>query len=277
MGRPIILVTNSSFAPSLQAVVRVADARTSLHILTGGKGVAEVLDRLISPECILICFSTGVVIPAALLGRLARAGYNFHAASPEYPGRDPHHFAVYERAKWYGATAHKLTAKVDTGPIVGVKRFPVVPGTGPDVLRGMAACAALQLYSRLMPRMMREEAELPEIDVIWSSKRRRRRDFCNMCRVEPTIRRHEFDRRYFAFDGGTYDNLVLNIHGRCFRIQKGMDPEKPVTERIVRYIEPFIKTDVLEANCLALRTGQIDAVQVMFHDHLFQLELDPGL
>jgi len=47
---------------------------------------------------LLVSFSTGVVVPAELIAAFPAGAYNVHAASPDYPGRDPHHFAVYEGA-----------------------------------------------------------------------------------------------------------------------------------------------------------------------------------
>ena len=219
MERPIILVTNDSLSPTLKAVVQAVDAGADLRILTRREGMTATLDRLVTPETLLVCFSTGVIVTAAVLERLACASYNFHAASPDYPGRDPHHFAIYEGVRRFGATAHKMVAKVDAGQIVGTESFQVACGTSPEALRRKAQGAALRLYQTLMPRMMRE-AELPDIGIAWGHRKRRRQDFHEMCRVEPTISRGEFERRYFAFDGGEYDNLVVVLHGHAFRISK---------------------------------------------------------
>ena len=272
MGRSVILVTSEACAPSLEAVVRAEDADATLHVLTGRKGVTNILNELIVPDSLLVCFSTGVIISAALLGRLARTGYNFHAASPSYPGRDPHHFAVYEGAKWYGATAHKLAPKVDSGPIVGVDRFRITPGTTPEALCAMATAATLRLYRVLMPRMMSEDHDLPEIGVAWGPRKRNRRDFSAMCRLEPTIGREEIERRYFAFGGGKYDNLVLDLHGRSFRICKAGGADI-CADRITCRVEPTIDQQSLETHCRALKAGEIHVLTVVLHDRIFQLEL----
>ena len=271
MERPIILVTNDSLAPTLEAVALAADAGAALHILTGREGVTDTLDRLVTPESLLVCFSTGVIVPAAVLERLVHPGYNFHAASPDYPGRDPHHFAVYEGARRYGATAHKLAASVDAGQIVGIEWLDVASDTTPEALRGMAVGAALRLYRALMPRMMRE-AELPEIGIAWEQRKRRRCDFNAMCRLEPTIDRTEFDHRYFSFDGGACDNLFVVLHGRPFRICKPTAADAPLAKRNVLRIEPTIDRDTLEQCCGALEAGEFDGLAVTLHGQLFRLE-----
>lgn len=265
-------MTNDSLAPALKAVVQAVDAGADLHILTRREGMTATLERLVTPESLLVCFSTGVIVPAAVLERLAHASYNFHAASPDYPGRDPHHFAVYEGARRFGATAHKMVAKVDAGQIVGIEWFHVACGTTPEALRRKALSAALRLYRTLMPRMMRE-VELPGIGIAWGERKRRRRDFHAMCRVESTISRSEFERRYLAFDGGEYDNLVVILHGHAFRISK-LTTDASRAERNVHQVEPTIDQHALEACIAALEAGEFDDLAVMLHGQLFRFESD---
>ena len=272
MGRPIILVTNDLLSPTLKEVVQAVDADADLHILTYREGMTATLDRLVTPESLLVCFSTGVIIPAAVLERLAHASYNFHAASPDYPGRDPHHFAVYEGVGRFGATAHKMVAKVDAGQIVGTESFHVSCGTTPEALRRKAQGAALTLFRTLMPRMMRE-AELPGIGIAWGHRKRRRQDFHEMCRVEPTISRTEFERRFFAFDGGEYDNLVVVLHGHAFRISKRTADAFPA-QRKVHHVESTIDRYTLEACVAALEAGEVDGLAVKLHGRLFRFESD---
>ena len=219
MSGPVILVTNDASVDRLRPVIRATLATADLTVLTGRKGVIETLQERVTPNTLLVCFSTGVIIPKTVLSRLKGPGYNFHAASPEYPGRDPHHFAVYDTAGRYGATAHELAARVDSGRVIGVEWFEVAPSTPPQALREAAIEAAFRLYGTLMPRILRRE-QIPAAGVEWSEHIRTRKEFLEMCRISPTIDREEFERRYFAFDGGEYDNLTMVVHGHLFRIDK---------------------------------------------------------
>ena len=74
---------------------------------------------------LLLSFGTSVIVPDWILQNKNLLSLNVHAASPNYPGRDPHHFAVYNNATQYGATLHFMTSKVDSGPIIDVKMFNV--------------------------------------------------------------------------------------------------------------------------------------------------------
>ena len=169
---------------------------------------------------ILLSFSTSVIVPPSIISRFTGGAYNIHAASPEYPGRDPHHWAVYEQATRYGATAHIMTAKVDDGPIVAVERFDVKPGVTPVALLAQANEAGFRLLERLGLLLQRHERPKPIARERWGSTKRSRADFLAMCRIDPAISREEFERRFHAFDGGNYDNLTLELHERIFRIEK---------------------------------------------------------
>src|SRR5690242_7992903 len=76
-------------------------------------------------EARLVAFTSGVVVPGAVLAALGHGAYNFHPGPPDYPGWAPAHFALYEGARTFGATAHVMAARVDSGPIVGVEPFDI--------------------------------------------------------------------------------------------------------------------------------------------------------
>ena len=165
-------------------------------------------------------FGTSAIVPPDIFQRF-RGAYNLHAASPEYPGRDPHHFAIYEGASRYGATFHIMTESVDGGPIVDVEWFDVARGCSPAELLRLANAAGIKLLRRWGPRL--QTGELPcqaDPPIPWTGKKRRRSDFLAMCRLPLTITREEFERRFRSFDGAGYRNLTVELHGQVFRIEK---------------------------------------------------------
>jgi Formyl transferase len=196
--------------------------------------VVRTLDDLrgavFSPATTLIAYGSGVIVPADVLGRVMRSAFNFHAASPDYPGRDPHHFAIYDGARHYGATAHVMTDRVDTGPIIECEWFDVPPGTDAARLLDLANAAMLRLARRIGPLLLTDPPPPPNPILSWGARRTTRRNFLDMCRVSPTIGSGEFERRFRAFDGGTRDNLVTDLHGWSFRIDKSV-PRRTVDRR----------------------------------------------
>lgn len=168
---------------------------------------------------ILFAYATSVIVPPEILARYQGAAYNLHAASPEYPGRDPHHWAVYDRATRYGATLHLMTPKVDDGAIIDVAWFDVTAGATPRQLLMQADAAAHQILEHYGPKVRRHEILLPRAELRWSGIKHSRKDFLAMCQLTPDLTRAEFDRRIAAFDDPQHDNLTISLHGRVFRLR----------------------------------------------------------
>ncbi len=172
-----------------------------------GASTLEELRALPLNDDVLIAFSTGVIVPPDILGRV-RAAYNFHAASPDYPGRDPHHWAVYERAESFGATCHVMTERVDEGPIIRVLRFPLRPDMTPAQVRDRAEQTALTLYRDLLPSLLDGSAR--PCGETWTGPKRTRKDFLAICNVPSDANQEEINRRIFAFSMPGHDNVKVN-------------------------------------------------------------------
>lgn len=143
----------------------------AVHRIFPGAAIAEALGSVSDGGDVLVGFGTGVIVPPDVLSRW-RLAYNIHAASSRFPGRDPHHWAAYEGATSYGATAHVMTERVDAGPIVGEVRVGMPVGAVPsDYLRAGERCARA-LLELLAPDMLRGE-ELPFVAGGWGFKRSR--------------------------------------------------------------------------------------------------------
>jgi methionyl-tRNA formyltransferase len=147
----------------------------------------------------LIAFVTGVIVPAELLHQLGYGAYNFHAGPPTYPGWAPAHFALYERATKFGATAHVMVDRVDEGPIVGVATFPIPPGVSVASLEGMAYARLAHLFWTLAKPLATGREWLPHLPLRWSGRKSTRRDYAALCDVPLDIQRDELDHRIEVF------------------------------------------------------------------------------
>lgn len=182
-------------------------------------GLAEALH---APTQLLLCFGTGVIVPRELLGVPELGSLNVHPASPDYPGRDPHHFAVYDGARRYGATMHYMVERVDAGPIVDVEWFEVDPLHAPCDLLARSTAAGLDLLGRLFAGLAggRRPEAMP--GVTWGPRKTTRKMFLDLCRVDSTMSGEEFERRRKAVQAPGYRNLYTEVHGRRFRLE---DPQ----------------------------------------------------
>lgn len=157
---------------------------------------------------ILLSFGTSIIVPEEVLGRFS-AAYNIHAASPDYPGRDPHHFAVYDGATRYGATCHIMTKRVDEGPIVDIEWFDILDPCSPAELLRFANEAGIRIIKRIGPRIAKGETLLPS-ETKWGPRKTTRSDFLAMCHLKSEMSREEIDRRIKAFHSPHHNNLTMD-------------------------------------------------------------------
>jgi|GEM_PF-3587647 len=188
----------------------------------GTSDVTVVRDRAALERAdgdILFSFGSSLIVSAEILRRFDGRAYNLHAASPEYPGRDPHHWACYDGAVRYGATLHVMSKRVDEGPIVDVEWFDVAAGTTPAALLADANNAAIAVLRRNAGKM-RGEAVLNTMQgTDWATMKHSRADLFAICQLPLDISAAEFFRRVHAFDGEAYQNLTISLFGRTFRIE----------------------------------------------------------
>ena len=205
-----------ALARSISPEIKCTSVQTMDHLISASKDAGH--------QSMLISVGTGVIVPADILEKFAGRAINFHAASPDYPGRDPHHFAIYDGAQTYGATAHQMVAAVDAGDIIGVRYFDVAPSTTPGQLLQQANHCAWELMDDLLPKLLNgKPPAMP--DVTWGTRKTSRRDFLNLCKVASYTDCKEFERRKAATSWEGRQNLYIDLHGNRFRLE-GAIPKK---------------------------------------------------
>jgi len=178
----------------------------------------EALDPAAIRRARLIGFVTPVVVPPHILNALGFGAYNFHPGPPDYPGWIPAHFAIYDRARTFGATAHRMAERVDAGPIVDVELFDIPPGTSVTRLQEMAFTQVARLFWRLAPVLAIQSAPIPELPIKWTGTKSTKRMHRAICDLTPDISPQELERRIEAFGAGDFGvNLTITLHGHKFR------------------------------------------------------------
>ena len=170
----------------------------------------------------LISFGSGVVVPGAVLARLAGPAYNFHPGPPAYPGIFPSVFALYDGAARFGVTLHEMRPEVDSGPIAAVDDFAIDAAWDRLALDSAIFTALIGLMERLAPQLADVTRPLSIIDRTWQGRRRSRKDFDALCRLPEDTTPAEFARRLRAVGEGPEHALTLTRFGRSFRLE----PEK---------------------------------------------------
>lgn len=177
----------------------------------------DKLEYLISADDLIICYNTGIIINENIL-RVAGKAINIHAASPQFPGRDPHHWAIYEDAKEYGATAHYMTSKVDEGAIIKIKSFDIPSNCTPKLLKQIA----IEHGNRLLEEVLQEVLSGKEkvLDIQWNGKKRTRAMFFEKCNIPIDIDKTELEKRIFSFSVENKKNIYLLLNNHKFYLEE---------------------------------------------------------
>jgi methionyl-tRNA formyltransferase len=166
----------------------------------------------------LIAFATSEVVPKIVLSQLGYGAINFHPGPPSYPGWAPAHFALYDRAPEFGATAHVMVEQVDAGPIVDVEMFPVPSGISVLGLEGLAYAHLAQLFWRMARSLATEAAPPPALAARWGGRKYSRRIYREICDIPLDIPRDELIRRLEIFGGNHFGmGPTIHLHGIEFR------------------------------------------------------------
>lgn len=232
----LLLLTNKDLAPALQARIRGRPIAQDAQILFSLDDLERAAKNELT-DTFLLSFGTGVVVPRHILERFEYPPVNIHPAPPDYPGRDPHHFAAYDSADEFGATAHFMTARVDEGAIIEVERGHLEPGrrTPADYFH-VGESAGMVLFERVIDRLEVNSELLADPNLAWRGRKTARTDFHTLCRVSPTIDADELDRRLNATHFPGYNNLVIELHNKRFRLVP-LDGSDPLAQRRARWAE----------------------------------------
>lgn len=166
----------------------------------------------------LIAFTTPVIVPPETLDRLGFGAYNFHPGSPQYPGWAPAHFALYEEAKEFGGTVHRMIRRVDAGPIVDVEMFEIPAGITVSGLEELSYTKLVQIFWRLAGNLATQSEPLVERAMRWGTQRSSQRAYRDLCDIPLTIPKDELQRRLKVF-GADHHGIAptVRLHGFPFR------------------------------------------------------------
>ena len=156
------------------------------------------------------------IIPVSLLRRATFAAINFHPGPPEYPGIGCTNWAIYHEEKIFGVTCHHMAPTVDTGPIIAVRRFPLLSTDSVYSLTQRCYAEILALVHEILSRLA-AGMPLPESAETWKRKAYRRSELNALCRIEPDMDAAEVRRRVRATTFPGAPGAYIEIGGVCFR------------------------------------------------------------
>lgn len=219
---PTLILSISEVSPYLDRVNSLLDSvlPTNYEILTLNKStqLSQVTASL--HESTLINFDNNIIIPKSMLESMNFRCFNFHTATPDFPGRDAHHFALYYQAKYHGATFHRMNVTVDSGHIFDVRSFPILTDeSAEDIHNKSLECAYELLVSHISSILKPDQLKL-STDWVWdcSKPKGTRKLMLELCDLTNISDDNEFHLRIKAFSHSKYSNLFLRRNGYVFYI-----------------------------------------------------------
>lgn len=155
----------------------------------------------------LISYLSRWVAPEPLLLQARKAAINFHPASPDYPGIGCNNFALYEGADEYGVTCHHMAARVDTGGIIAVSRFPIYPEDNVASILERTYEVQFELFLDIA-RLITAGKDLPVSEENWTRPPFSRKEFNKLFIITPEMDQAEIARRVRAVSYGPWQPYV---------------------------------------------------------------------
>lgn len=151
---------------------------------------------------LIISYLAQWILPDSILRKASKAAINFHPGPPEYPGIGCTNFAVYNKEKEFGITCHQMLAKVDSGSIIAVRRFPVFENDTVYSITQRCYTEILHLFYELISSVLTGQP-LPQSNEIWTRKPYTRKQLNELCELKPGMDKDEIDLRIKATTYGT--------------------------------------------------------------------------
>ena len=146
---------------------------------------------------ILISYISPWIVPPKILNNTNKWNINFHPGPPAYPGIGCFNFAIYNSEDKFGATAHIMQKKVDSGQIIGVEYFSMTNEETVETLSIKTYNAQLILYKNIINHIKNHD-RLPSCIYSWERKPYRRIDLEELSKINIDMPYTEIQKRIRA-------------------------------------------------------------------------------
>lgn len=160
-ARPVLVLSNDPAAAGLARAAALGVPVAAVDHRPFGRDragfEAALLGALEAAAPDIVCLAGFMrILTPGFVTRFDGRMLNIHPSLlPLYPGLDTHARALAAGDAKAGCTVHLVTSALDSGPILGQARVPVLPGDTPASL----AARVLEAEHRLYPAVLRRVAE----------------------------------------------------------------------------------------------------------------------
>lgn len=229
MSKPSCALMTAATLPALSESAEtyaetLFDVRyVSRHSRSDMRVPEQLLTTLASGEIdYLFCFLSPVILPPNVFRAARTAAINFHPAPPRWPGVGSASYALYHGDLEFGATAHLIDEKVDSGKILEVSRFPICNDDTCASLFDRAQNYLLILFYEVCRKLLTQPGYLGRSpSEHWPRKAYTRAEFEKWMTLDANTSREEFERKLRAIRHPRFDGPYFEIYGKRFVLRAG--------------------------------------------------------
>lgn len=166
---------------------------------------------------VIISYLSPWIIPEQILNN-SNLNINFHPGPPEYPGIGCYNFAIFKKSKFYGCTAHIMKKKVDTGKIIGVKKFKISQNISVDELMQKTYFYMEKLFEEIIKKIKKKK--LIYYDIKWKRKPYTKKDFNKLLSIKPHFTKEKISKIVQATICRGYSGPYVKISDYKFYFEK---------------------------------------------------------
>lgn len=170
-----------------------------------------------SPVDYLFNFLSPVIVPDIILKRVKKAAINFHPAPPKWPGVGSASYALFENDQTFGATAHLMREEVDSGNIIKITRFPILPSDTAGSLFDRSLIYTLMLFYDVLHQTSKTKQVAPSSQQ-WERKPRTRAGFEKWMMVSADDSENTIRRKIKALKSKKFPGPYIEIAGHLFEL-----------------------------------------------------------
>ena len=173
----------------------------------------------------ILCYRSYLILPKSLIESAKFFSINFHPGPPNYPGSGGVNFALYNDDDNFGVTVHLMDEKIDNGPILGTKYFPISDDDDVFKLLDRTHINLFSLFMEFTTNLKQfgkgyiEKKCIENKGLAWNIVKRTSKDIENYRLIDKDIDETEFLKRVKSFNYLDYP-IELKLHGKTFSLSK---------------------------------------------------------
>lgn len=212
----VVLITSSSNKKIINLIRRFKKNFNIKIINSKNKKSINYFEKNYKKYNYLISYLSGYLIKKKQLDFFeSKKRINFHPGTPNYRGRDTHHFASFNGEKTYGSTLHFLDAKIDNGKIISIKKFNISKNSNYEKYFNVANNAAEYLFKKYFLLFVQNKVKPTKIK--WSKKIYTRKKFFEMMEIKISSKR--IKKQINSFYTKNYKSLFIKYNKKKYYLK----------------------------------------------------------